>query len=339
MPLHEELEPSVPGPLPMPSDKKLQDVDDLPLSSLKRAIGVKRKSSDRPLIDIDRPLSPQDAEVRETIFNLPPTPLRSSSVSTSAATTPMADVTPKATFPPRMPGPDHLSPQLEDQIPPNMNSVPVSTTFSFLSLSQASSPETTNAMLASMSFSEAGEQWGEMSDFAPLPPSRSGHASQLAEADGTRQREVSAESWASINIPSLAADALAPVSSQSDHDDQAGESRQDGQEEDVVSLPETSTSGYIDAESYTPGMLSPIRVHTAFSSPRAGIPVSNDLLTERNLHAVQAIPAVSLDSQGVVVGKSARRGRGQMSVVSLSESEGWGGESDWEGRSDRGLRQ
>jgi len=184
-----------------------------------------------------------------------------------------------------------------------------------------------------MSFSDAAEQWGEMSDFAPAPPS------QLAQNVDERQRESSdSDKWATIDVPTVIDNRLTDLE-QNRPEWSGTDARESPRDEDAMSLPETSTSGYIDAESYTPGMLSPLRVHTAFSSPRAGLPVSSDLLTERNLRAVEAIPAVSigpivLGAEGVVP-----RGRGQMSVVSLSESEGWGGESDWDARSEAGSHQ
>ena len=92
-----------------------------------------------------------------------------------------------------------------------------------------------------------------------------------------------------------------------------------GREEDVLSLPETSTSGYEDAESYSPvvGASSPVEVHTA--SPGA-----------LGLGGVREASAAGGHRETPTV-RGAPHARGPTSVVSLSESEGWGGESDWDG--------
>jgi hypothetical protein len=91
-------------------------------------------------------------------------------------------------------------------------------------------------------------------------------------------------------------------------------------EEDVMSLPETSTSGYEDAESYSPGVeRSPVRIHTAL------------------LHASPPshVGGLGLDSGHAVEERGALRRpqlpRAPDSVISLSESEGWTGMSDFEG--------
>ena len=334
--------PSRPSRLPRPSQPRPSNAhvnpfldmpeDDAPLSSFKLG-QVGRTPAANNLINLDRPSSSQDAEIREVVFNLPPTPLRSVSPSSPADTTPRPGSTSHL--------PDHLSvhEQNDERANEGGNRLP-STTFSFLSLSQASSPEVSNAALAQMSLSVASatEPWGEMSDFAPLSP-----------APAPRNREMSATSadvWARIEVPTLTANNLVRLAQ---GDGRGHDHTRDTRDEDVLSLAETSTSGYIDAESYTPGMLSPMRIHTAWSSP-AGLPVSNDLLTERNLRAVDNIPPVSLGpiararpGKGQIERREptneVKKPRGTMSVVSLSESEGWGGDSDWEGRSEAGMRQ
>jgi hypothetical protein len=238
-----------------------------------RGGGVEDRSM--PLIDLsDRVTSSQDAEVREVIFKIPiPAP------SNSSSTGPSIEIPPPGRSPrqhdsrvlsPRQgdtsiassPRRDHglLSPRHNHGNLPAYG--PESTTFSFLSLSQASSPELNHVELERLSFSGMS-----------TPP------------------VVTSDQWAEV------------------HRRYPSERR--SLEEDVVSLPETSTSGYEDAESCSPvnGAQSPVTIHgqldRALGSP--------DALTER------------------VAGQSTRI-RGPMSVVSVSESEGWDdGDSDWEG--------
>lgn len=229
-----------------------------------------------PLIDLsDRVTSSQDAEVREVIFKIPtPAPSNSSTPGPSLERPPPGRS-------PRQPGSRVLSPRQGDTsiatISPRRDHAllsprhnhgnlpaygPESTTFSFLSLSQASSPELNHVELERLSFSGMS-----------TPP------------------VVTSDQWAEVHRPYP--------------------SERRSLEEDVVSLPETSTSGYEDAESCSPvnGAQSPVTIYgqldRALGSP--------DALTER------------------VAGQSTRI-RGPMSVVSVSESEGWDdGDSDWEG--------
>jgi hypothetical protein len=116
-------------------------------------------------------------------------------------------------------------------------------------------------------------------------------------------------------------------------------------EDEVISLPETSTSGYEDAEYYSPETRSragsparsPTRVVPAF--PREW-PVFN---TERYSHAeshggageLGMVWADTRRGNGSGIGNESGSGgaalrRGPLSVVSLSESEGWRSD-DFEG--------
>lgn len=90
-------------------------------------------------------------------------------------------------------------------------------------------------------------------------------------------------------------------------------------EDDMISLPDTSTDGYEDAETYSPfSGMSPARVHATLSPNSAG----GGLVNELGLSC--AIPPATLR-------------RGPLSVVSMSESEGegeelgdgWRSESEW----------
>lgn len=227
-----------------------------------------------PLIDLsDRVTSSHDAEVREVIFKIPtpvpsnsstpgpslerPPPGRSPRQHDSRVLSPRQGDTGIASSPRR----DHglLSPRHNHGNLPAYG--PESTTFSFLSLSQASSPELNHVELERLSFSGMSSHPVDTSD-----------------------------QWAEVQRPHP--------------------SERHTLEEDVVSLPETSTSGYEDAESYSPvnGTQSPVTIHSQLNRALG----SPDALTER------------------VVGQRTRRG--PMSVVSVSESEGWDdGDSDWEG--------
>ena len=92
-------------------------------------------------------------------------------------------------------------------------------------------------------------------------------------------------------------------------------------EDDVVSLSGTSASGYEDAEAYTPisGTRSPLRLN---SSP----PLLDVALGGREMDLLETTTADDRPTR-----------RGAMSVISVSESEGWGGdESDWTAGSENG---
>lgn len=236
-----------------------------------------------------RPSTPQENEIRQVFFDLPPLPTTSIPAFTPSQSGPSRSSTPRSAIT-RSPEHGLLSLGLPGQSLGALNAhsintgnnaqlvPPESTTFSFLSLSQASSPEAPHAMLASMTFSDAADQWADV------------------------RRESSA--------------------------DRAGREGR-GEEYDVMSLPETTMSGmsgYEDAEVYSPGSVrSPISIHTQLETSMLGqreeVPGGM-----RNLSGLQ---------DGAGLGGIRR---GPMSVVSLSESEGWGGESDWEGKSEAGPR-
>ena len=272
---------------------------------------LRRFSRDRPsFLDLnthlDRPSSPQDAEVREVIFNQPPTPLRPS--STPAAAMSVNVFHPYgAAIPDIMTSPPKVHHPLQSSLleAPSPRTQPESTAFSFLSLSQASSPEVPHAMLGSMSGStslgNALDQW------AAVPRS--------AERRDTLRLERDARE---VEHP-LEDDALSAIDNWADVRS-SPEVRRGAREEDVMSLPETSTSGYEDAESYSPeAVRGPMRIHSTF------------------LHASPARSAAGLGlDSGRAVEAHADQGRSQLprardSVISLSESEGWTGMSDFDG--------
>ncbi|WWD21429.1 hypothetical protein CI109_105914 [Kwoniella shandongensis] len=240
---------------------------------------LRRSSSETrthvPLIDLGddhaRPESPQDAEVREVIFNYAPTPLhhrsgantpsRPSSVSLNpflalAAATPEFGASPyttSMTLPEQSP--------VQDQI----HLAAPSTTFSFLSLSQQSSPEPVNDSLQSLSVSF-------------------GTAAELVEHPSTGTRE-----------------------------------------DDVISLPETTTSGYEDAESYSPisRALSPL------PPTRTASPTPVPMLAQQG----GSLDSATVGDLGMSYVMPTSGRRGPMSVVSMTESDvedGWRSESEWE---------
>ena len=89
-------------------------------------------------------------------------------------------------------------------------------------------------------------------------------------------------------------------------------------EDDVLSLADTNTSGYEDAETYSPvsGARTPARLH--LSATGSEMPVLSP-------------PFIGLGLENV------ETRRGPLSVVSLSESEGWAADSDWATGSEAGL--
>jgi len=188
---------------------------------------------------------------------------------------------------------------------PSPRAQPESTAFSFLSLSQASSPEVPHAMLGSMSGStslgNALDQWAAVS--------------RSAERRDTLRLERNVREAGHTTED----DAMSAIDNWADVQSSPGV-RRGAREEDMMSLPETSTSGYEDAESYSPeAVRSPMRIHSTF------------------LHASPARSAggLGLDS-GRAVEAHADQGRSQLprardSVISLSESEGWTGMSDFDG--------
>ncbi|ORX38873.1 hypothetical protein BD324DRAFT_617647 [Kockovaella imperatae] len=93
-------------------------------------------------------------------------------------------------------------------------------------------------------------------------------------------------------------------------------------DEDVISLPETSTSGYEDAETYSPLSGSPRPARLRLST------ISDEPTPQQQMPIPFDVGLVSVSTE---------HRRGPMSVVSLSESEGWGGESDWAAGSEAGL--
>lgn len=102
------------------------------------------------------------------------------------------------------------------------------------------------------------------------------------------------------------------------------------EEDDLISLPETSTSGYEDAETYSPvsRALSPVRIHSAFSPPHNPV-LPSHIASEGDGLVDELGLSYAIPLSGVQ--------RGPMSVVSLSESEGeeigdgWRSESEGEG--------
>jgi len=224
----------------------------------------RRKSSTvQPIIDLDAvdpPISAQDEEIRSVIFNYAPTPTS----RRSGASSPAHPISANPLLPLSGIKPDiHASPSavpITLITPGQLQNLDESTTFSFLSLSQASSP-TPHAVLGGMS----------------------------------------SDRWAGFDRGSS--------------------------EDDVVSLPDTITGGYEDAETYSPASraMSPARVHSPLPSTRSpGL-----LAQDENAAAVVEEIVMSIVPHLVL------RPRGPMSVVSLSESEGeevgegWGSEGEW----------
>jgi len=273
---------------------------------------LRRFSRDRPsyldlTTPLDRPSSPQDAEIREVIFNQPPTPSRPASTPAVMSVNVFhpygATIPDIMTSPPKTQIHPPQPPLLE--APASPRSQPESTAFSFLSLSQVSSPEAPYAMLGSMAASTSLGQ--SLDQWAAVPRSSERRDTLRLERD-VREVEHHADHDAS------AIDHWADMRSSPDVTYRAA------REEDVMSLPETSTSGYEDAESYSPGVeRSPVRIHTAL------------------LHASPPshVGGLGLDSGHAVEERGALRRpqlpRAPDSVISLSESEGWTGMSDFEG--------
>ncbi|OCF37400.1 hypothetical protein I316_00521 [Kwoniella heveanensis BCC8398] len=283
--------------------------------------------------DFDRPESPQDAEVREVIFKLPHTPDIQSRSSTPF---PTADSLPQSqsNFNPFLSPEDPSTPASRMSYPsahqnagpssrnagsldpphqgldskfliPGEQLVPPapSTTFSFLSLSQQSSPEQLQPHLDQLSFSSA----------FPI-------SSPLEDHDNSDRLNEFEET------PTLAGDE---------------------DEDDVISLPETSTTSYEDAESYTPisrglspdphnrlteGAVAPEPEPISDYLGLSYVPLARPLGIgngERNL-------PVPLTRAGVVTGT-----RGPMSVISVSGSEAEGdaegdGDGEWDVVSEAG---
>ncbi|WVQ97978.1 hypothetical protein IAU59_005098 [Kwoniella sp. CBS 9459] len=272
-----------------------------------------------PGMKYDRPESAQDAEVREVIFRLAPTPTGLSQSRSSTPASSIADTrlqsdenpflspedpssisspahplslshkgvpsprTAIAGFPDLAPSPNNMD--RTELLPPAP-----STTFSFLSLSQQSSPEQIHPHLDSLSFSSA---------FAVSSPSDQGGARQV-EYEGS---------------PTI------PDDNQYENDNH--------DDADIISLPETSTTSYEDAESYTPisRALSPEPSATAASwtdPVHNRLPPSGDYSTLSEL-GLNYIPLVTIGS------------RGPMSVISVSGSEAEGDvEGEWDIVSDVG---
>lgn len=212
---------------------------------------------------------------------------------------------------------------------------PESTTFSFLSLSQASSPEVPTSLLGSWTLGQA---------VTSTSPSASASASEFVPP---------LSDFASrLHSPPTAGRGLGHGHGHG-YDHEYNHGPRSSAEDEVVSLPETSTSGYEDAEYYSPEtrsragspVRSPTRVVPAF--PREW-PVFN---TERYTDAEyeggagelgmvwadtrrgnghgNSIGNAIADDSGSGGGAAALR-RGPLSVVSLSESEGWRSD-DFEG--------
>lgn len=263
--------------------------------------------------EYSRPMTPQENEIRQVFFDLPPgprpltDPTSTSIPSISSSPSPL-DPNNSVRSPARSPHHGVVSLGLPGQSLMALNSLPLpaqsvqpeSTTFSFLSLSQASSPEAPNAMLASMTFSDAADQW------ADVPRALAFHT----DAPGF----------------------MSPRSTRAD-------------EYDVMSLPETSSmSGYEDAEAYSPtSVMSPMRPGQLLPQ---GPPQPPGYGKETDAMDVKATERESREEGEASPSRDAahghptmqRAGRRAQSVVSLSESEGWGGESDWEGEREAGRR-
>ncbi|WVF69943.1 hypothetical protein IAT40_004728 [Kwoniella sp. CBS 6097] len=278
------------------------------------------------MMGLDRPDSPQDAEVREVIFKLSHTPdiqsrsstpasFRSdkqaqsnnvnpflspedpSSSSSSRQAHPLsrsyqARPSPRAELSGIAESPSDAHESRAELMPPAP-----STTFSFLSLSQQSSPEQLHPHLDSLSFSSA----------FPIPSPlevEPDHNDRLNELEQT---------------PTLP-------------DDNDNDIANDD-EDDIISLPETSTTSYEDAESYTPisRALSPAvsadHHYHHHHQPASAIPVQEPISEYLGLnhiplaqHGSGFTPGnggpVSLPRAGVATGS-----RGPMSVISVSGSE------------------
>lgn len=278
---------------------------------------AQKDSIDRKrLVDLDRPTSPQDAEIREIIFHhhttQPPTPrpfssppsFRPASVgsaqprSSSPSLTPGSmsgwitrTSTPLATVPPASPSldPTVLSPaNHRDRVSRQaLTPFPVTPT---ASLGTQTYPESTAFSFLSLS---------QVS--SPEAPHAMLHSLTFGSAALIDEVETETGDWADIS--------RAP-------------SRSVGRDEDEVrSLPDTTATGHEEV---------------VYSSTAQNHPV------QPSPSAVQPFSSLRIDALGVFAHESSvgevehsqpRAGgglrRGPMSVISLSESEGWEGESDW----------
>ncbi|WRT64847.1 uncharacterized protein IL334_001783 [Kwoniella shivajii] len=155
----------------------------------------KSGSVDR-LIDIDddgRTQSPQDQEIREVIFKLPPTPLRSGT-ATPASTNPFISMEdgdePKSNN-------SHLDPRTS------------STSFSFLSLSQSSSPEVIHPPL---DLATAAQRLSIVEDVEGTPTVPDDEMESIAGTNNTAEYE-DAESYTPISralSPAIVSPAVRP---------------------------------------------------------------------------------------------------------------------------------
>ncbi|RSH92092.1 hypothetical protein EHS25_008504 [Saitozyma podzolica] len=205
---------------------------------------------------------------------------------------------------------------------------PESTTFSFLSLSQASSPEVPTSLLGSWTLGQAANS---------TSPSASASASESAPP---------LSDFASrLHSPPTAGRGGHGYGHEYNH------GLRSSAEDEVVSLPETSTSGYEDAEYYSPETRSragsparsPTRVVPAF--PREWPSFNNKRYPNAEYEGgAGELGMVWADTRrgngtgiGNAIGNDSGNGgggaalrRGPLSVVSLSESEGWRSD-DFEG--------
>ncbi|WVQ83384.1 hypothetical protein IAT38_005525 [Cryptococcus sp. DSM 104549] len=255
-----------------------------------------RELTPKPLIEIDdaRPASAQDAEVREVIFSMPSElPSAPSHAGQSGTASPATS---------RPPAP--------------------STTFSFLSLSQQSSPESMPAVIDSFSLGGAARRLDTGEGSVEGAGSGTGDA---LEAQSTTTLD-DARSTATLD-----------------------DARSATFDDDIVSLPDTtlSGSGYEDAESYSPPPLFRALTPTAAaqtasgalspSGSGSGAGARTGLLGLARASSDDETAAGELGMSYVFPTPLAAIGisRGPQSVISISESEaeaedGWRTDSEWE---------
>lgn len=243
----------------------------------------RRRSTRLIDLDTDLPTSIQDAEVREIIFNNPSD----------------RPSTPHYPFP----GTANLrqSSQTQAGAEGSTKPVPESTTYSFLSLSQSSSPEVSQSMLGS---------W--------ITPTTSTSA-----VAGMAVPPSSPQTLRSPDLPRV--------------------SLRSPFEDDVMSISSSGMSGYEDAETYSPGASrvmgqSAIPAFPASETVPSGASQSENGSRNDNEGRGDALglsnPVDSLGMAWVEARSSLSGMRSPMSVLSLTESEGWRSD-EWEVTSER----
>lgn len=352
-------------PLPRPTGQYRQP-------SLSSASGIDKREH---LIDLG-PVSPQEAEIRSVIFNYPAstlasgrsTPALSRKVSEEhlSALGGMATLRPAGAYAPQVPSQlavplynDHDHVPTDGHAPHDLAYPQPSTTFSFLSLSGASSPAVPISMLGSWHATSAQGA----SPMSPAGQLQSMHELQFPTLRAVQDLEDSQQGEGDSmtqSVPDLRnSQILSPGRVGVYHralSDSGGRDGRDGRdaadqmsEYDVLSLPDTAhsaaPSSYADPESYTPNAS---RAHSpsfpSFPSVPS-IPVGQTYQTsmdeqgagELGLTFMRSPRGAPLSLAALQLAERSNTGYGQrntvgnrrpLSVISLDESEA--GRSEWE---------